>query len=283
MSEYGWLSKCQLPTKNGNKKITGVSDSSMMGLRAVIAARSREREADKLGKGNHGVKKKHINVGDHDDSKRKRIEKDELIHREERRRKHLKNVTASLTKKANLYDKLASGDMSISNNSEDDWLVDFSRKKRFENEKYEDDTINERLVTIEDEFGRSKIVKEDSSGYRFYIAEQSRIRREEEMRSMPGFGLSVDPYHNNTATQVVQKVYQEKVIPFGNNTIRDDFRPMDTMAKNEVNKIHAKVEEERQNKRHERSSKKRILSAKEKKLARLELIKSKLQKGENKR
>ena len=273
MSDYGWLSQCQLPQKSGKKKITGVSDASMIELRAVLAETSYSKST--ACRSNSAESAAAVN---NDDRKRQRIEKDDAIYKEERKRRSIKNVAQSLKKKAELYDKLSSGEAVES--ERDQYLVDFSRKKSLSDLNSGHTDLYHRndddcFVQIEDEFGRSKYVKEKSSEYRCYIAEKARRLRQEEMRNTPGFSMNVSNsgFKDTIASKVIHKAYNGN-IPYEKDTIRNDFRPMNDVAKDAVKQFHTQVTSQR-SEHVELITSTRKMTAKEKKAARIELIRQK--------
>jgi len=341
MSDYGWLSKCSLAQKSTEQnKIHGVSDSSMIELRAVIASQTLNRQQ----------KSQSINVDDNEEqsiralrienvrtlpSKRnrnrnveKRMEKDEEWLEEERSKKSMKYVKAKLEEKSRLYEKLMNGEGGVDddnndNNDDDDrnkgrragakeeYMVDFKRKRDYMEEKndsaadegYYDDNRKRKRVSIEDEFGRTKYVLEDSSEYRCYLAEEARRLRMEEMRNMPGFAKNVDGsgYLNegrslwrSPHTKAGAVAHHRYWIDNGNNsysiphqhdTIRSSFRPMGDLEKEKVKQINEETQKmhfmRQRNQvgdvphRFTDSSNTKPLSRREKKAARLKVIQQK--------
>ena len=132
----------------------GVSDASMIELRAVLAETSYRNTcshavssgssathayANKRGGNNKAI---YLDDGGQDDRKQQRIEKDKAIHKDERNKRSLKNVTQSLKKKSELYDRLASsGDCVIPDGENDQYLVDFSKKKNCLNDRIDNDLL----------------------------------------------------------------------------------------------------------------------------------------------
>ena len=342
MSDYGWLSKCSLAQKSTEQnKIHGVSDSSMIELRAVIASQTLKRQQ----------KSQTMNVDDNEEqsirarrienvrtlpSKRnrnrnveKRMEKDEEWLEEERSKKSMKYVKAKLEEKSRIYDKLMNGEggVDINDNVNDndgtkghragakkEYMVDFQRKRDYMEEKndsatdegYCDDNRKRKRVPIEDEFGRTKYVLEDSTEYRCYLAEEARRLRMEEMRNMPGFAQNVDgsgylnegrPLWRSPHTKAGAVAHHRYWIDKGNignnsysmphqhDTIRSSFRPMGDLEKEKVKQINEETERmhfmrqinQAGNLPHRvpDSSNTKPLSRREKKAARLKVIQQK--------
>ena len=150
------VQKIEEKKKMNMKSSGGVSDASMIELRAVLVetpyrntcshavsscstCRATHAYAYKRG-GNY--KAIYLDDGGQDDRKQQRIEKDKAIHKDERNKRSLKNVTQSLKKKSELYDRLASsGDCVIPDGENDQYLVDFSKKKNCLNDRIDNDLL----------------------------------------------------------------------------------------------------------------------------------------------
>lgn len=257
MSEFGWLTKAPLSSRDSSNKIKGVSDSSMMQLRAVVA----DHASNGASVGRYKPTTKHnINI-------EKRIQKDEddldaiILQSDQRKMKHVKS---SLEKKAELYDNLYS-DGTVRDDKE--FMVDFSRKRqsRDMSKAYSAESSTTGLVQVTDEFGRAKMVKENSVEYRLFLATESKKLRMEGIQNAPGFGSGdgvnetlgwrVDDDFQpvpTAASVAVQRNYGDilrqgpfKQIPFAHDSKRYDYRPMTEYEKYEVMDINDRVEDHR--------------------------------------
>jgi len=175
----------------------------------------------------------------------------------------MKHVKSSLEKKAELYNNLYSeGGTNIDNR---EFMVDFSRKRNSrDNNLQSSGASTTELVQITDEFGRCKMVEENSAEYRLFLATESRKLRMEEIQEAPGFGRgngvngqlgwNVDGVQKipSAASVAVQRNYgcysrndDSIQIPYEHDSKRYDYRPMNHFEKDEVRNINGCLENQR--------------------------------------
>jgi len=242
----------------------------MMQLRAVVAANTSDAAAAPVGLDPNTTRSAQAKKSAHEKRNaniEKRIQKDKDEHDVlmlQSNIKKMKHVKSSLEKKAELYNNLYSEGGTDHDNRE--FMVDFSRKRNLKdsNNLQSSGASTTELVQITDEFGRYKMVKENSAEYRLFLATESRKLRMEEIQDAPGFGRgdgvngqlgwNVDGVQQipSAASVAVQRNYgcysrnnDSIQIPYEHDSKRYDYRPMNHFEKDEVRNINGCLENQR--------------------------------------
>jgi len=146
----------------------------------------------------------------------------------DRNESEAERVRSGLEEKSKLYERMMSGD-----GGEGEYLVDFERKRA---ECYSKD-----LVAIEDEFGRTLFVPENSGEYHRYLAEEARKLRIREIASRQlcsynspqseNVGIKHDHSSSNYYPPVQEEEHHRSSVDTNNNRLFSDFLRIDARGR----------------------------------------------------